>query len=317
MNTKESPLEQVRAHLRQLAARSMAAVDLPPAERQATLRAVMEDYGRVSPSAMEVDARVTPVQMAGRPAEWLEAATSLPERRMLYVHGGSWSKGSLDSHRPLVGRIAAAARCTVLAVDYRLAPEHPFPAGLEDCAAALAWVREHGPGGPSPAGRVLLAGDSAGGNLALAALLLTRQRGHSLPDGVIALSPAVDFTGSSPSVRTRAKLDPLLTPETFTLCAMVYLQHGEDLRDPLVSPLYGDLRGLPPMLLQVGTAEILLDDSRRFAEAAQQAGVDVTLQVYPHMPHVFQFFAPFLPEATTAIQRIGDFVESCCTSSPR
>ena len=300
-------LQAVLEHLRGLAAeaaRAGAAGDL------AANRRMVDRYADVDPSVRRFEAEVRRVAADGIPCEWLLAPGADPARRLLYVHGGGWTSGGLDSHRPLSARISAATGCAVLAVDYRLAPEHAFPAGLEDCVASYLWLRENGPDGAAPARSVAVAGDSAGGNLTLALLLALKQRGLPQPGAAVPISPATDFLATGDSYRTRAERDPILTmgAEGIRTLAAVYLQGRAQPDDPLVSPLYGDLTGLPPLLLHVGDAEVLLDDSTRFAERAQQAGVDVTLEVWPDMPHVWHAFAPFLPEATRAIEQIGAFV---------
>jgi acetyl esterase/lipase len=300
-------LGKVIEYLRSLAAetgRAGASGDI------AANRRLVDRYGDVDPSVRAFEAEVRRTSAAGVPCEWLLAPGCDPERRLLYIHGGGWTAGGLDSHRPLSARISAASGCAVLAVDYRLAPEHPFPAGLDDCLASYGWLRENGPNRAAPARSLCVAGDSAGGNLTLALLLALRERALPLPNAAIPISPATDFLATGDSWRTRAERDPILNmgPEGIRLLAQVYLQGRAEPGDPLASPLYGDYRGLPPLLFHVGDAEVLLDDSTRAAEKASNAGVDVTLEVWPEMPHVWHAFAPFLPEATQAIERIGAFV---------
>jgi epsilon-lactone hydrolase len=296
-------LAKVNEYLRGLAAGNTAG-DL------AANRRLVDRYGDVDPSVRVFDAEVRKVDAAGVPCEWLLARGSDPDSRLLYIHGGGWTAGGLESHRPLSARLAAATGCAVLAVDYRLAPEHAFPAGLDDCLAAYGWLRANGPRGAAPAASLFVAGDSAGGNLTLALLLALKQRGLPLPNAAVPVSPATDFTASGESWRTRATADPILTmgADGIRMLANVYLQGRALPEDPLASPLFGDFRGLPPLLFHVGDAEVLLDDSVRAAEKAKKAGVDVTLEVWPEMPHVWHAFAPFLPEATRAIERIGAFV---------
>jgi acetyl esterase/lipase len=250
------------------------------------------------------------LDVGGVPCEWLLAKGADPDRRLLYIHGGGWTAGGLDSHRPLSARISAATGCAVLAVDYRLAPEHPFPAGLDDCIATYRWLRENGPNGAAPARSLFVAGDSAGGNLTLVLLLASKQRGLPLPNAAVPISPATDFLGQGESWRTREEREPIIRggADGIRMLSQVYLQGRAKPEDPLASPLYGDFRGLPPLLFHVGDAEVLLDDSTRAAEKAKQAAVDVTLEVWPDMPHVWHAFAPFLPEASQAIERIGAFV---------
>jgi acetyl esterase/lipase len=298
-------LAQVNAHLRGVAQRmAQAGSDL------AKSREWMIEYARAHPSTQEVVAEVRPIDLAGLACEWLLAKGADPDRRLLYIHGGGWTSGNLDSHRPLSARISQAAGAAVLAVHYRLAPEHPFPAGLDDCVHAYRWLRGNGPSGPAPARSVFIAGDSAGGNLTLATLLACKERSLPLPNAAIPLSPATDFSASGESFRSRAAADPILAAAAAGIPAIgvAYTQGRADPLSPLCSPLNGDLRGLPPLLIQVGDAEVLLDDSTRIAEKAKAAGVDVTLRVYPEMPHVWQLFAPFLPEASSAIDEVGAFV---------
>ena len=298
-------LAQVIAHLRGVAKRMASAVGDP-----VNSRAWMHEYAEAHPSTREIVALVRPFDLAGVACEWLLAPGADPDRRLLYIHGGGWTAGNLDSHRPLSARISKAAGAAVLGVHYRLAPEHPFPAGLDDCVHAYRWLRSNGPNGPGPARGVFVAGDSAGGNLTFATLLACKERNIPLPNGAIPLSAATDFSASGESFRTRAQADPIIPsdPNAIRGLGPVYTQGRADPLSPLVSPLYGDLRGLPPLLIQVGDAEVLLDDSTRIAAKAKAAGVDVTLSVWPEMPHVWQLFAPFLPEASAAIEEIGAFV---------
>ncbi len=298
-------LARVIEHLRGIQARNAgSAGDI------AAARKIVDDYGNVDASVFAFEADVRKLDVAGVSCEWIRAKGSDPDRRLLYIHGGGWTAGSLDSHRPLSARISAATGCSVLAVDYRLAPEHPFPAGLDDCVATYQWLRANGPSGAAPARSSFIAGDSAGGNLTFATLLACKERGIALPNAAIPISAATDFGATGASFQSRADKDPIIPsdPNGIRLLAHVYLQGKAEPLSPLASPLYGDLAGLPPLLIQVGDAEVLLDDSTRIAERAKQAGVDATLEVWPEMPHVFHAFAPFLPEATQAIERIGAFV---------
>jgi epsilon-lactone hydrolase len=302
-------LARVIQHLRGLAAETAkagASADI------AANRRIVDRYGDVDPSTRSFDADVRRVGVEGVACEWLLAQGADPDRRLLYIHGGGWTAGGLDSHRPLSARLSAATGCAVLAVDYRLAPEHPFPAGLDDCVASYRWLREHGPHGAAAARSLFVAGDSAGGNLTLALLFALKQRGLPQPNAAVPISPATDFLATGDSFRTRAARDPIINagPEGIRMLSLLYLQGRVKPEDPLASPLYGDFRGLPPLLFHVGDAEVLLDDSTRAAERARAAGVDVTLEVFPDMPHVWHAFAPFLPEATRAIEQIGAFVRA-------
>lgn len=242
-----------------------------------------------------------------RVCEVLPAPDNAPARprRLLYVHGGSWFAGSPAGHRPLACRLGRAARAETYTLDYRLAPEAAFPAGLEDVLAAWRWLCAE-----YPEDHLLLAGDSAGGNLSLAALNVLKLTEERLPNAVIAFSPATDLSWSSASLSRKAEVDPILDPNLLPFVSMVYVQDGTDMSDPRISPLEGSLSGLPPTLIQCGEAEVLLDDSRRYASQAQDCGSPVTLSLWPDMPHVFVGFAPLLAAANAALEEAGQFVET-------
>lgn len=271
-----------------------------------SVRAVIEDYSRLDEATRRVDARSSVSDQP--PGEWVQADDARPDHRILYLHGGSWMSGSPAGYRPLAARISRATGCAVFVPDYRLAPEHPFPAGLEDCVSAWQWLSRHGPEAASAAQKLVMAGDSAGGNLALAAALKLKTDGERLPDAVVALSPAVDLTWRGPSLATHAGVDPVLRPDRLHLVSEAYVQGAERMDHPYVSPLFGDFDGLSRVLIQVGDREVLLDDAKRVSERMKEQGVDVELQVYEGMPHVFQLFAPTVGAATDAIERIGAFV---------
>ena len=249
------------------------------------------------------DVRVTPTRAGGVPAEWVEAPEAAPDRALLYLHGGGYTTGSPATHRDLAGRLSRAAGVRVLNVDYRLAPEHPHPAAVEDATAAFRWLLGEG---IDPA-RVAVAGDSAGGGLTLATLVALRDEGTPLPAAGVGLSPWVDLEGLGESMTTKAAADPMVQREGLLEMARAYLGPHPP-RTPLAAPLHADLRGLPPLLLHVGTAETLLDDALRFAERAREAGVDVRLETWDDMVHVWHIFAPMLPEGQQAIERIGEFL---------
>jgi monoterpene epsilon-lactone hydrolase len=277
--------------------------ELPTRDNVHLTRTLLDATAGRSPRGTEVQE----VDAAGVPGEWVRCGQVDPDRRLLYLHGGAYVSGSRVSHRALAARISRAAGVSVLLIDYRLAPEHPHPAAVEDAVAALGFMNESGPLGPARARRTFVGGDSAGGGLTLAALLSVRDARSRLPDAAIALSPWTDLAMTGDSFTSRAAIDPMITPSFMHPCAALYLG-TTDARQPLASPLYADLRGLPPLLLHVGDAEVLLDDTTRFAERARAAAVDVHVEVWPEMFHVFQAFATVLPEGREAIAKIGEFL---------
>jgi acetyl esterase/lipase len=243
------------------------------------------------------------VNAGGVTAEWIAAPGAATDRVILYLHGGGYVLGSINTHRAMISRIARASNARALAIDYRLAPEHPFPAAVEDATAAYRWLLANG----YKPGRVVIAGDSAGGGLTLAALLAIRDAKLPMPAGAVPISPWTDLEGTGESIRTRAAKDVMVTQDNLASSARQY--YGtHDPKDPLVSPVHANFRGLPPMLIHVGDAEILLDDATRVAARAKAAGVQVDLEVWDEMPHVWHVFAKILPEGQQAIDKIGKFV---------
>lgn len=271
-----------------------------PLEKQ---REVLDGMGAAAQPAEGLDVARRP--LAGLPAEWLTTPGCSPRHALLHLHGGGYVMGSCASHRALTSRIASACGVRAVLPEYRLAPEHPFPAALEDGVAAYRALLEEGLA-PSD---IVVVGDSAGGGLALTTLVAARDAGLPLPAGAVLISPFTDLTGSGESLKTRAGLDPWLSPRLLDPVIARYV--GDlDRSDPRVSPLFADLGGLPPMLVQVGDHEILLSDSTRLAERARAAGVEVDLEVWPDVWHVWHLFAPALPEANEALAKIGAFVRS-------
>jgi acetyl esterase/lipase len=268
----------------------------------AQMRASMERGSLATP--LPSDVKFEPVRASGVAAEWVIAPGARENRALVYVHGGGYTMGSLATHRALCARISRLGRMRVLNVGYRLAPEHPHPAAIEDMVAAVRWVYAQG-FAPS---RVAIGGDSAGGGLTLATLLSLRDAGAPLPAAGVCISPWTDLSASGDSIRTKANVDPMVTEGPLREMAAAYLG-GKDARTPLASPLFADLRGLPPLLVQVGDAELLLDDATRFASRARDAGVDVTLEVWEEMFHVWHAFAEILPEAARACERIAAWLE--------
>jgi len=251
--------------------------------------------------------RILPVMAGGRPAEWVEVDDGRPVLEVpviMYLHGGGFVCGSPKTHRAMTWRLAEAAGARVFALDYRLAPEHPCPAGIDDAVVAYRWLLERQ--GISPT-RIALAGDSAGGGLAIAMLHRLKAEGLPMPASMVGFAPWVDLEMSGDSLTFNADNDPLLQPHFTKPAAEVYRAGGDDIA-LLASPLNGDHSGLPPTLLQVGSTEILLDDSRRLAAELRKAGVDVTIEIWPDFPHVAQMFAFFLPEGRDALAGAGQFI---------
>lgn len=244
-----------------------------------------------------------PATINGVPGEWQLPQTGDGGRTILYLHGGGYVLGSPLSHRDMVGAIADAAHARAFIADYRLGPEHPFPAAVEDAVAAYQGLLDSG---IDPA-RLCIAGDSAGGGLTVAALVAIRDRKLPLPAGGICISPWADLTCSSNSMTSMAEADPMLKPDALRWMAGLYL-NGQDPKAPLASPVFADLKGLPPLLIQVGTEEALYDDAITLSRVAHEAGVDATLEVWEGMMHVWHLMAKLIPEGKQAIQAIGAFV---------
>jgi len=248
-------------------------------------------------------------EIDGMPATWVFAESADPNVRLLYLHGGGYVSGSSAFYLTLAAHLSVAAGCAVLLPDYSLAPEHPFPDALEDCIRAYGWMVNEGPQGTARARVTFVGGDSAGGGLTLATVLALRDRGLQLPQGGVALSPFADLTLEGESIRTEGELDPIMSPRCLPDFVALYLG-GADVRNPLVSPVFGDYAGIPPLLFQVGEHEVIRDDSVLAAEKALAGGVDVTLEIWPGMFHVFQSHEPLLSEAREAIDHIGEFVRT-------
>ena len=249
------------------------------------------------------DVEIQPVNAGGVPAEWVIPPGAMARRTILYFHGGGYLVGAPKDYREMVSHIARAAQAQALTIDYRLAPENPHPAAVEDAVAAYRWLLGSG----VEPGRTVLAGDSAGGGLTVATLVSLRGGSDRLPAAGVCICPWVDLEITGKSMDTNAEADPLVKRDVVINMAAAYLQ-GQDPRTPLASPLHADLGGLPPLLIQAGTSETLLDDASRLAERARIAGVHVTFEPWPDMIHVWQWFGSFLPEARQAIDRIGEFV---------
>jgi epsilon-lactone hydrolase len=251
------------------------------------------------------DVTVEPVKVHEMAAEWLRPAGARADVTVLYLHGGGYAIGSPKSHRHLAAAIAKAAGARALLIDYRRAPEQPFPAAVDDAVAGYRWLLATG----QAAERIVVAGDSAGGGLTVAMLVALRDAGAPLPAAGVCISPWVDLTCSGGTYQTKAASDPIVTREGVARMASWYLA-GADPRTPLASPLHADLRGLPPLLIHVGSDEVLLDDARQLAARARAAGVEATLDVWPEMIHVWHWFLGMLGEAQRAVDRIGEFIRS-------
>jgi monoterpene epsilon-lactone hydrolase len=252
------------------------------------------------------DLSFKPDVAGGVAAEWVTAPGSDPSRVVLYFHGGGYTIGSIASYRSYTGRLARATQSRLLSVGYRLAPEHPFPAALDDAVSSYHWLLDQG---ISPC-RITVVGDSAGGGLALSMAIAIRDAGAPAPAAIVAIGPSTDLAKEGASMKERAHLDPIVTYESSMAHALRYVGPQGNLKHPLASPLYADLHGLPPLLIMVGTHEALFDDSTRFAAKAEAAGVEVQLDIWEEMIHVWPFFADILPEGRQAIGKIGDYIKA-------
>ncbi len=266
------------------------------------VRAGFEQLGAMFP--VPGDVQCEPVMAGSVKAEWITAPGAAADRAILYLHGGGYVIGSINTHRALGAAISLASKSRVLAIDYRLAPENPHPAAVEDAVATYRWLLKQG---LSPK-RLAIAGDSAGGGLTVATLVALRDAKDPLPACGVCLSPWVDLEGVGDSMTKLASVDPMVQKDGLVQMAAAYLG-GKDARTPLAAPLYANLSGLPPLLIQVGTWETLLDDASRLAERAKKAGVTVTYQPWEGMIHVWQLFAPMLDEGKQAIDKIGEYVQ--------
>lgn len=272
----------------------------PMATNVEQMRAGMETVARPLPDGVTGEA----VDANGVSCEMQTPDGAADGAVVLYVHGGGYVAGSVSTHRNLTGNLAKSLGCRVLSVDYRLAPEHPHPAPVEDACAAYRWLLDQG----YDASRIAISGDSAGGGLTVATQLKLRDDGTALPAASVPISPWVDMSGSGESLETRADRDPMVSAADLERISGTFLASDADRTDPYASPLEGDLTGLGPMLIHVGHDEVLLSDSERLRAKAAAAGVEVTLEVWPEMVHVWHGMAGLFPEADEAIDRVAEFL---------
>lgn len=264
----------------------------------------LDEVGSVWPAATDV--KLEPVDLGGVPGEWSSVAGSDASRVLMFFHGGGYCSGSIRSHRRLVTEAGRAAGIRTLAVGYRLAPEHPFPAAMEDALTAWHFLRQQG----IAARHIAIGGDSAGGGLAVVLNNRLRDADEELPGCVWLVSPWTDLTMSGSTLITKDNVDPIIHKGYLGELADAYVPPGMDRKDPRVSPLYADLKGLPPMLVQVGSAETLLEDATRFAAAAGAADVSVTLEVWPHMIHAWPMWNAGLKPGRSALAHAGAFMRA-------
>ena len=265
------------------------------------MRAQFDDGG-AEPAA---DIDIKPVTANGVPCELHIPPGADADRIIMYVHGGGYVIGSLKSHRATVAELARAGNCRALAVDYRLAPENPYPAAVDDSVAAYNWLRSSG----YDASKIVIAGDSAGGGLTAGTLVVLRDAKLPLPAAGVCISPWVDLEATGESYETRKDIDPMVTKELIAPMGSAYVGEGGDLRATTASPIHADLTGLPPLLIQVGSAEVLFSDAESLANNAKAAGVEATLEEWPDMVHVWHLFHQELEDGRKAIARIGEFVK--------
>jgi acetyl esterase/lipase len=269
----------------------------------AKMRKRLDQLGRLARPARHVAIEETSI--AGLHAEWYRPEKATPGKLLIYLHGGAYTLGSCDSHRKLVTHMAQEGNIEAVMPEYRLAPEHPFPAGLDDAIAVYKALLDSG----YKAADIVISGDSAGGGLSVATMLQLRHQGLPLPGAAVLISPFLDMSASGESMKTRAERDPWFRPDEVEVVIRYYCP-GEDVRNPLLSPVFANVAGLPPTLIHVGDDEILLSDSTRFADKLKTAGIDVELEVFPEMWHVFQLFVGKMPESKAAVKKIGAYIRS-------
>ncbi len=290
---------QLQELLEMFAERAVAFAESPPSLEERRKGAEMmgkrfENLDGITTEGVDAD---------GVPAEWAKAP-DVGGGAILYLHGGGYVTGSVISHRGMAANLSRASGCSVLTVDYRLAPEHKHPSQVEDAHTAYRWMLKNGVDPLS----LIVAGDSAGGGLTVATLLSVREAGDPMAAAGVCISPWVDMEGTGDSMKSKAGVDPMVSYQGLMEMATHFLGDG-DRRDPLAAPLHADLSRLPPLLIIVGTAETLLDDAIRLHEKAESSGVDSTLEIWEDMVHIWPWFAPFLPEGQQAMEQMGDFIK--------
>jgi epsilon-lactone hydrolase len=262
----------------------------------------LDDMGSIWPTADDV--RLTAVDAGGVPGEWSIVPGSDATRVLMFFHGGGYCSGSIRSHRRMVSEVGRAAAVRTLAIGYRLAPEHPFPAALDDALAAWDFLRGEG----IAAAHIAVGGDSAGGGLTAALIGVLRERGEEPPGCAWLVSPWTDLTLSGSTLVTKEAVDPLIHRDYLEELAAAYVPAGIDYKEPRISPLYSHLEGFPPTLIQVGSAEALLADATRFAAAAGAANVATTLEIWPHMIHAWHLWNAHLEAGRRALASAGTFI---------
>jgi acetyl esterase/lipase len=265
------------------------------------MRGLYEQFGGALPKAADIVRER--IMIGAIPAEWSTAPGADKAKVILYLHGGGYVIGSIITHQAMVGELGRAFGGRCLAIDYRLAPEHAFPAAVDDAVAAYEFLLKDG----IAANKIVIAGDSAGGGLTLAALMAIRDKGLPRPGAGFCISPWADLEGHGQSMIDKASVDPMVQRDALLKMTEAYMAGG-DPKSPLASPIHGNFKDLPPLLIHVGAAETLLDDSIQVARLAGAADVPVTLEIWPHMVHVWHFFAPMLSEAREAISGAGQWL---------
>ena len=292
----------------------LQAVGMSRKQRLSFMRQWMDEMGRQKDYVSEF----VSVDAGGVPAEWVLAPGADASRRVLYIHGGAFIAGSPVSHRNITSRFSEISGAAVLAIDYRLMPENRRREGIEDCRSAYRWILDNGPDGPQPVSHLVVSGDSAGGNLSLSLITWVRDQGLRAPDAVVALSPTVDATFSSPSIVSNVGTDVMLGPLFSVLLKipapirrwLFVVENRFNPADPMVSPVFSNLSGLPPVLIQVSETEMLLDDARRYVNKAHASGSRAVVQSWGHMMHVWHIFYPDVQEAKDAWEEIRIFLET-------